>query len=103
MSQAEWDVAHLHPVTGMVGWDEAALHRSGSSAEREPAPDPGEVYAQALLREREGYVRRGLADRVAIVDAELTRLEHVSPSGPQASMKPAARKGRARKVADGVT
>lgn len=30
-------------------------------------------HVAALLVEREGYVRRGLADRVAQVDAELAR------------------------------
>lgn len=100
MSQADWDLAHLHPVSGARGWEDAALHRSGSGVERESAPDPGETYVQALLREREGYVRRGLADRVAAVDVELTRLGHSSPTGEQARIKPPARKGRARKVAD---
>lgn len=32
--------------------------------------------AEALLRERIGYVVRGLTDRVAAVDAALTRLGH---------------------------
>ena len=32
----------------------------------------------ALLREREGYVARGLSDRVAQVDAELARVGHTS-------------------------
>jgi len=31
---------------------------------------------EALIREREGYVRRGLKDRVAAVDAELAALGH---------------------------
>ncbi|MBB5776234.1 hypothetical protein [Nonomuraea jabiensis] len=101
MSQAEWDVTHLDPVTGTPSWDEQAIHRSGAGAEREPAPDPEAVHAQALFREREGYVRRGLADRVAAVDAELTRLGHPGPAGQQVTAKP-ARKSRARKVTDGV-
>lgn len=100
MDRAEWDIDHLHPVTGAPRWDDAAMHRSGSGAEPEPAPDPGETYAQALLEEREGYVRRGLADRVAAVDAELARLGRPVPAGRE-SAKPAARKSRAKKVTSG--
>jgi hypothetical protein len=37
-------------------------------------PSAEDAYAQALLREREGYVMRGRDDRVAEVDAELERL-----------------------------
>lgn len=33
-----------------------------------------EGYATALVRERQGYVTRGLGERVAQVDAELTRV-----------------------------
>ncbi|MBK8640629.1 MAG: hypothetical protein IPN92_21040 [Chromatiaceae bacterium] len=32
-------------------------------------------YVAALKEEREGYVKRGLADRVAQVDAELARFD----------------------------
>ena len=39
--------------------DAAAFNRAG--------------YVRALKEEREGYVRRGLKDRVAQVDAELAR------------------------------
>jgi hypothetical protein len=35
---------------------------------------PDEAYVAALLREREGYVRKQRGDRVAGVDAELKRL-----------------------------
>jgi hypothetical protein len=34
----------------------------------------------ALLRERDGYVKRGLPDRVAQVDAELARRGYVGPA-----------------------
>ena len=37
------------------------------------AADERARYVAALKAEREGYVRRGLADRVAQVDAELAR------------------------------
>ncbi|MFD5033645.1 hypothetical protein ACFWM0_25040 [Streptomyces sp. NPDC058405] len=50
-------------------------------AEDEAAPDETsdltsvqQAYVDALLRERVGYVRRGLDTRVAEVDAELERL-----------------------------
>jgi hypothetical protein len=33
-----------------------------------------DLVTRALLREREGYLRRGLSGRVAAVDAELARL-----------------------------
>lgn len=51
---------------------------------------------EPLLREREGYVRRGLADRVAQVDAELKRLGHeieTTTAGPEetATRKPVKR------------
>jgi hypothetical protein len=38
----------------------------------------------ALLREREHYTRRGLPERVAAVDAELSRLGHIDPSSDKA-------------------
>ncbi|HEU4422059.1 MAG TPA: hypothetical protein VFR67_05905 [Pilimelia sp.] len=37
-------------------------------------PTASEAQAAALLRERAGYVMRGLPERVAAVDAELSRL-----------------------------
>ena len=43
--------------------------------------EPGR-YVRALLREREGYVMRGQADRVADVDAELARFEVVVEQPP---------------------
>lgn len=45
---------------------EAATKRAAAAA------DPALV--EALLRERQGYVIRGLAERIAAVDAELARL-----------------------------
>jgi hypothetical protein len=37
-------------------------------------PPPLDVYVACLKRERQGYVNRGLPDRVAQVDAELARV-----------------------------
>lgn len=48
-----------------------------------------EAYVTALQREREGYVRRDLSDRVAAVDAELKRL---------GVSRPAAHEGTERAV-----
>jgi hypothetical protein len=47
-------------------------------------PVTDDPYAAALLRERKGYVARGLTERVAAVDAELRRVGVVPPdeSGP---------------------
>lgn len=39
------------------------------------AADQRAAYVRALKEEREGYVKRGLDDRVAQVDAELARFE----------------------------
>jgi hypothetical protein len=39
-------------------------------------PTKDEAVVAALLAERLGYVRRGLPDRVALVDAELARYGH---------------------------
>lgn len=47
----------------------------------------------ALLREREGYVQYGKKDRVAAVDAELTRLGYVDP---KAEPKKPAKKASTR-------
>ncbi|MFD7791026.1 hypothetical protein [Streptomyces sp. NPDC059759] len=47
--------------------------RTGETVTTE-VPTADEAYAAALLREREGYLRRGREDRVADVDAELERL-----------------------------
>ncbi len=37
------------------------------------------------LRERAGLARRGLVERVALVDAELVRLGHTPPAAPAAA------------------
>lgn len=42
---------------------------------RKSSPDP---YIEALLIEREGYERHGLAERVAEVDAEIKRAKSAS-------------------------
>lgn len=55
----------------------------GQETEDEAAPKPEgagptameRAYMDALQRERAGYERRGLADRVAQVDAELKRFK----------------------------
>lgn len=52
-----------------------------------------EAYVSALQREREGYVQRGLDDRVAAVDEELKRL---------GVSRPTAHKGTERAVAQPV-
>lgn len=43
---------------------------------------------QALLRERDGYVLRGLSNRVAAVDAELKRLGYKPPAEVETSDRP---------------
>lgn len=56
---------------------------------------------ESLLREREGYVRRGLKDRVAQVDAELARhgfaVEETADAGPAENT---SRRGRKAKAED---
>ena len=51
-------------------------------------------YVAALRREREGYVRRGLKDRVAEVDAELKRVGMKPPEPPQDAPAKATRAPR---------
>lgn len=51
----------------------------------------------ALLREREGYVKRNLPDRVAQVDAELVRHGHIiEEATEQAPVETAVRRGPGR-------
>ena len=52
----------------------------------------------ALVAERRGYEARGLADRVALVDAELARID-ADAAGPRdcAETRPAGRAPRARR------
>lgn len=47
--------------------------RTGQTVTTE-VPTADESYVAALLREREGYLRRGRENRVADVDAELERM-----------------------------
>ncbi|MGW6915559.1 hypothetical protein ACWGB8_17330 [Kitasatospora sp. NPDC054939] len=49
-----------------------------------PTAQSNETLVPALLVERAGYVARGLADRVAQVDAELARLGCRPARGSQA-------------------
>ena len=62
-----------------------------------PTNDP--VIA-ALLREREGYVTRGMDDRVAAVDEQLKLRGHKATEKPQRSDPPAARRGRPRSTTE---
>ncbi|MEV4001000.1 hypothetical protein [Actinomadura sp. NPDC049753] len=67
---------------------------------RTGAPDVVEVATAAeaevlaLLREREGYARRGLTDRVAQVDAQLDARGHKRPA--EAAPAAAAKRGPGR-------
>ena len=51
-----------------------------------PASERRAAYVEALKLEREGYVVRGLEDRVAAVDAELARFG-AAPKGRSASKR----------------
>lgn len=51
--------------------ESTSVDASEESSELSPTQ---QAYADALLREREGYTRRGLDGRVAEVDAELNRI-----------------------------
>ena len=60
-------------------------------------------YIQALLEEREGYVRRGLKDRVAQVDAVLKQagnveVEESTTIEPEVEVATRTRKVTKRKV-----
>lgn len=59
------------------------------NVEHKIASDRRAEAVRALREERNGYVRRGLKDRVAQVDAEIARFEG-SP------------KGRSKKAADSI-
>jgi hypothetical protein len=58
--------------------------REPDSSEHPPRePVSEDAMVAALLREREGYVRRGLAERVAAVDEQLKIRGHKPPKdGP---------------------
>jgi|ERR1044072_6816754 hypothetical protein len=97
MAKQAWDVEHLAGLSGVgsARWDDEAIFRGATGRAADIAPDPDEAYALALLREREGYVRRGLAERTATVDAELARIGHPIASTSQSSAEqPATRKRR---------
>lgn len=51
---------------------------------------------RAYLAEREAYVKRGLADRVADVDAELKRLGHTRAAKTPAKERAVKPKGESR-------
>lgn len=71
------------------------------------APKTDDPMVAALLREREGYVTRGMDDRVAAVDEQL-RLRGYTPqgkaptadteSGPEATRTEAPKGRRARRT-----
>lgn len=54
-----------------------------------------DAYIAALLRERDGYVARGLGDRVSAVEAELVRagVEPVEQAAERPKAERATRKG----------
>lgn len=55
----------------------------------------------SLLREREGYARRGLKDRIAQVDAQLARLGYaVEETADTAPTENTSRRGRKAKAED---
>jgi hypothetical protein len=55
------------------------------------APQTEDPMVAALLREREGYVGRGMDDRVAQVDEQLKLRGHTPPANDNAPAKPASR------------
>ncbi|MFE6482400.1 hypothetical protein ACFVGN_05595 [Streptomyces sp. NPDC057757] len=57
----------------MPDQETATSVRTGQRVTTE-VPTAEEAYTASLLREREGYARRGREDRIADVDAELERL-----------------------------
>ena len=61
------------------------------------------ALVEAYLRERAGYARRGLPDKVALVDAQLAMLGHVMPApvaAPPVHRTEAPRARRSRKTAE---
>jgi len=84
--------------------------RTGGTDHMEVAT-PAEAYVEALRRERDGYVQRGMTERAAQVAAELRRLgveeaaggeaERVAPVAPPlenaAESTPRQRTARGRK------
>lgn len=66
--------------------DRSAAALAAAGEKRAEAAASGQV--EALLFERQGYVVRGMPERVAAVDAALAALGHVSEDTP----KPRTRK-----------
>ena len=62
------------PEAAEVGDHERAAEKRRAAVQGTADRDRG--YVDALLAERRGYVTRGLGDRVAQVDAELSRCGH---------------------------
>lgn len=54
-----------------------------------------QAYIAALIREREGYERFGMTDRVADVDAELKRVGHKAKAPARRATKMTAKKAEA--------
>lgn len=68
---------------------------STGAAHHNEEPTPEERWAAALLAERAGYEAQNLRDRVAEVDAELSRVG-VKPPAPETPKEaPNGRQGRA--------
>lgn len=55
---------------------------------------PNSTMVAALLRERESYQRRGLADRVALVDEQLAHYGHTPEGDPAEDAGDPAPEGR---------
>ncbi|GKQ34590.1 hypothetical protein [Streptomyces sp. A012304] len=66
--------------------EQATNVRTGEDVVTE-VPTADEAYVQALLREREGYVRHDRADRAAAVDAELKRLGVAVSDGQETAVE----------------
>ncbi|MFG1898688.1 hypothetical protein ACGFIP_32240 [Micromonospora zamorensis] len=64
-------------------------------------PTAEEAHIAALRRERAGYVQRNLPDRIAAVDAELSRLG-VDPAPAGATTQPEEGAGDAREERTGA-
>lgn len=67
-------------------------------SEEEPEPVTEAEMVAALLREREGYVVRGLPERVAAVDAELRRRGVEPPADERPPKRETSAVPRARRA-----
>lgn len=54
-----------------------------------------ENYLRALREEREGYLRKGMADRAAGVDTEIARVEGKPQGRSEVEVEPKPRRRRA--------